>query len=183
MSAIRTYLQEKAQDSHEWLRREPRETHPEILALVREALEVLAPSAGGTIYDDDVERYANERAGDLPPHSRHGTEGRDPLVVQLGHEVYIARNIVRDDEARDAEAALLEEGFRPLADVEVRDGDRLTAIFGTVYSGYFVPQYGHRHAVTARMFGDRLALLPKGARSRGFDPARAGACLVKGGWS
>lgn len=179
MSAVRAYLNEKAATPREWLRREPRTTHPEIQALVREALATLKPSPGGTIYDDDVERYVNERVGDLPPHYRHAHPERHALVDQLGHEVYIARQCIRDEEAAAEIVAALDAGYVPLQDADVRDGARYLVRFGTLYTGAAVAVYGEPHEVKARMFGDTLAFMPKGARTRGFDPARAHSVLVK----
>ena len=59
MSAIREYLELKAAEPGEWLRRQPRETHPAILQAVRDALADIAPSPGGVVYDDDVERFTS----------------------------------------------------------------------------------------------------------------------------
>jgi hypothetical protein len=177
MSEIRTYLEEKAAlPEREWLRRETRETHPTILAAVRQALHTIPPSRGGVIYDDDVERFVNELAGDLPEHRHHGAD-RDRLIVQLGHEVYIARSLIRDEENAALEAEALEAGYARLADVELADGGRYLIRLGTLYSGYDVPVYAAERAVRAVRDGERFVFMPKGARTRGF--IASGPALVR----
>ncbi len=180
MSAIRAYLEDKAHHSlgeKEWLRREPQETHPAILTAVREALEEIPPSAGGTIYDDDVERYVNRAAGDLPPHLIHAHPGRHRLVEQLSHEVYIARKCIRDEESAAALNAALEDGYEPLSFASLEDGERLLIRFGTLYSGYSVPVYAAPRKVRVRLQGTQAVFLPNGARTRGF--VASGPALVK----
>lgn len=178
MSAIRDYLKAKvALGPNEWLRREPRDTHPEILAAVRKITASAPPDR--TLYDDQVEQYVNDYAGDLPRHLHHGHADRHPLVIQLGHEVYIARKIVTDEENAVRLADLHAEGFVPFADWHCHEGDRCIVRFGTLYSGYSVPVYGKPHEVRVKVFGGKLALLPKGARSRGFDPLAASSVLVR----
>lgn len=176
-SEIRSYLESKAAlPEREWLRREPRGTDPAILAAVREAQATIKPSPGGVIYDDDVERYVNELAGDLPAHQHHGS-GRDRLLDQLGHEVYIARTILRDEANAEAEAAALAAGYQRLADVELEDGGRYLIRCGTLYSGYEIPVYAAEREVRARRDGERFIFMPKGARTRGFLPT--GPALVR----
>lgn len=165
MSEIRAYLEDKAATPNEWLRRKPRVTHPAILELVREARQDL-----GLHYDDDVERFVNERAGDLPAHERHGA-GRDPIVVQLGHEVYVARACLRDEEARAALDGLYEDGFAPFEACALEDGDRCEVRFGVLYVGREVADYGDPLEVRVRASasGGRV-FLPKGARTNGYAP-------------
>lgn len=178
MSEIRAYLEEKAAlPPHEWLRREPRETHPAIHAAVRACIE--AAPRGRTVYDEDAERYVHAAAGDLPPYFRHAHPERDRLVDQLGHEVYIARKCLQDEEATAEIMAALDAGYVPLQDAEIRDGRRYLVRFGTLYSGYAVAQYGKPRELKARFFDGRLAFMPKGARTHGFDPARAHSVLVR----
>lgn len=114
MSTIRAYLEEtRAREGEKgWLKRDPRATHPEILEAVREFR-----AAGGS-YDDDAERFVEERAGDLPEHHHHGHDKRHELTLTytLGHEVYIAKAILSDEENAARLAAALEEGFQPLGD-------------------------------------------------------------------
>lgn len=171
MSEVREYLTEKSAEPREWLRRDPSTTHPEILQLVRECIE------GGGFYDDDVERFVTERVGDLPEHQRHGTDCRHALIVQLGHEVYIARRCLDDEKARAFESDALAEGFVPFDADAIQDGARYEVRFGTIYSGHTAPLYSQTYRVRARRNGDDWLLLPPGARSRGFVPS--GPTLIR----
>lgn len=168
MSAIREFLEEKAALplSNEWLRREPRGTHPDILAAVREAEDSIPPTPGGVIYDDSVEQFVNARAGDLPSHQPHGE--RDRVLAQLGHEVYIARGLLRDEVNQAAEDEALADGFAKLADVALVPEGRYLVRPGTLYSGYSVPVYGKAREVRAVNAPNGWGFLPKGARTRGF---------------
>lgn len=172
MSAIRDYLEAKAAGQPgEWLRREPRTTHPDIQEAVREF-----EAAGGT-YDDDAERFVEERAGDLPAHGHHGGEDRDPLTVQLGHEVYIARRVLDDLAASEALAALQADGFVPLDESALVDGGRYVICLGTLYSGHRVPVFSRPKEVRAKRIDAGFMFLPKGARTHGFRPSHT--ALVK----
>jgi len=162
MSEIRTYLEAKAAlPEGEWLRREPRGTHPEIKQLVAEF------RASGGFYDDDAERFVNEKAGDLPPHERHGSE-RDRLLKQLGNEVYLAKGELRDDVAAATLAGLVEQGFEPLDQDTITEGGRYLLCIGTLYCGQTVPSYSEPVLVRARHYppSGRFVFLPKGARTR-----------------
>lgn len=167
-----SFIEEKATMPKEWLRREPRETHPAILALVREA-----KTDADLFYDDDVERYVNERIPGMPPHERHGE--RDPLVAQLGHEVYVAKSQLSDEKNAHYLASYLAEGYTERT-AERLDGERYTVRFGTVYVGQTVPQYGEPCPVRAKLSGGRIVLLPKGSRSKAY--MHTGPILVRDGW-
>lgn len=162
MSTIREYLEEKAAlEPREWMRREPRTTHPEILEIVREW------EANDGSYDDDAEQLVNERAGDLPAHRHHGTD-RDPLCDQLGHEVYVARRILDDEEASAQVEALRAEGYVSIDEVEIEDGAKYIVRSGTQYSGHAVPVFGDPREMRAIKADFGWMFLPKGARSRGY---------------
>lgn len=172
MSAIRDYLEATAAElPGEWLRREPRTTHIDILEAVREFV------AGGGFYDDDAERFVNERAGDLPPHRRHGDPDRHRLIVQLGHEVYIAKSVLDDERSAEKLAVLHADGFALLNEAEIEDGGRYVLRLGVTYSGRGVPTFGEPREV--RALRDELGwfFLPKGARTRGFRAS--GPALIK----
>jgi hypothetical protein len=171
VSEIRDYLELEAQTPGGWLRRKPRATLPAILELVREW------EAGGGVYNDDAERWLNERVGDLPEHERHGTENRHPLCSQLGSEIYVARCILKDERATLELEAATADGYEPLEAVALEDGARYLARFGTVYSGQDVPAFGEARAVKAVRDGDSFVLRPKGARTSYF--AHVGPTLVK----
>jgi hypothetical protein len=162
MSEIRTYLEEKAQTPNEWLRREPRTTHPAILAAVRECPDT---------NNDATERFIEKRVGDLPEHRHHGHEKRDALTNQLGHEVYLARCLMHDEEAAAREAEAVAEGFAPLESVELVDGVRYEVRLGTRYSGQSVPNYAGAVQVRAKIHQGYIVFFPKGARSRYFVPS------------
>jgi len=155
MSEILNYLTEKVPTPTEWLNRKPRDTHPAILAAVREAL------ATGLHYNDDVERHVADVAGDLPLSS--SAVGR-----QLGSEVYLARCILRDETALADQERLLAAGFMPIDDVEICPGGRYEICQGVIYSGYQVPQYSPPQPVRAHVSGVRILFLPKGARTKGY---------------
>lgn len=173
MTAIRDYLEAKAAErSGEWLRREPRATHPEILEAVREF------EAAGGGYDDDAELFIGARAGDLPPHRRHGAPDRHRLIVQLGHEIYVARGVLADERASASLAALQADGFVPLDESALVDGGRYVVCLGTLFVGRSVSVYGEPKEVRAkRIEPGRFMLMPKGARTRGFLPTKT--ALVK----
>jgi hypothetical protein len=174
MSEVRSYLEAKTETPREWLRRNPRTVHPTILELVRRFV------ANGGIYNDDAERFVAEHVGDLPPHRRHGHENRHPITNQLGAEIYLSRSILRDEEARETEAALLAEGFVPLDQTTPESGERCTVVLGTLYSGHEVPVYAKPRQVRIHRTEDRIAFLPKGARTRGF--LALGPALIRPGW-
>lgn len=157
------FLETKSLDGREWLRRSPRVTHPTILELVREARE------SGLFYDDDTERYCIERIPGLPPHQRHGTE-RGPLLDQLGHEVYVAKCQLDDEKATAALNEARAEGFAPATEDDLVEGQRYVVRFGTLYVGREVATFGEAHEVRVKRLGGRMALLPKGSRTRGFAP-------------
>ncbi len=176
MSDVRDYLTEKAaQGEKEWLRREPRTTHPEVLRLVREAT---IDEDARTVYDDDVERAVNEAVGDLPPHERHGAD-RNPLVRQLGHEVYIARTICRDERSRERNADLRREGYLPIGEAEPTAGERYMLRGGTLYSGYSVPVFGRARPVKLVRHGERWGYVEKRKRTAYYVPDHA---LIRPGW-
>lgn len=183
MSAIRAYLEEKAAlPPGEWLRREPRETLPEIADAVRAAVSSLAAGRrpNATVYDDEVEVYVERAAGDLPEHRYHGHPDRHPLTVQLGHECYLARCALRDEENGAALAAALADGWAQLDYAVVEDGKRYQVRRGTLYSGYRVPVYGSPGDVTARALDGSFVFVPKRARNGFRLPTPA---LIRAGWS
>lgn len=174
MSDIRTYLEEKAAlPENEWLRREPRATHPEIQRLVDE----FVGGCTGIPYDDDTERYVEAAVGDLPEHEYHGHDNRHRLTYQLGRECYIAKHVLRDREAAEALAQAQAEGFVLLKDADVHAGERYLLRLGVLYSGRDVPDFGEVKSVRAVEYKDRIIFLPKGARTRGFVPS--GPALIK----
>lgn len=145
MSKVRDYLYEKAcLPEGEWLRREPRTTHLEILNAVR-CFRVECEIAGRVAYNDEAEQVVEREAGDLPEHRRHADPERNRLTDQLGHEVYIAQCLCADEEnARRAEE-LRAQGFGPLEDAV--PGRRYDVAPYTIYSGHEEPTY---HAVQER---------------------------------
>jgi hypothetical protein len=174
MSEIREYLEEKAAlAENEWLRREPRTTHAAILDAVR------AFEAGGGTYNDDAERYVEEVAGDLPEHYHHAHEKRHRLTDQLGSEVYIAKGILRDEEATAKTEERAASGFEAvrLDGYEFKDGGRYEVSFGTLYVGRSEVSYGEAREVRAVRSGERFVLLPKRARTRGY--AASGLALIR----
>lgn len=173
---VRDYLTEKAAlGEKEWLRREPRTTHPEILSLVR---DLTVEEDARTVYDDDVERAVNEAVGDLPPHERHGAD-RHPLVKQLAHEVYIARTICRDWRSLEKIEALGDDGFVWLAAAEPVVGGRYMLRCGTLYSGYSVPVFGPARAVTLGQSARGWTFTEKRKRTAYYLPDHA---LLRPGW-
>lgn len=174
MSVVRDYLAETREREGEkgWLRREPRATHPEILALVREAV-----TTAGLFYDYDVNAYVNEKVADLAPHEGHPP--RDPLVAQLGHEVYIARGALADEARRERIAALRGEGYRGLYECAVADGEHVTIRIGTVYVGSEVPDYGQAFEARAVVKDGQVEFAPKGTRVQRYLYAHV---LVRKGW-
>lgn len=173
MSAVRTYLEAKTADPNpkEWLRREPRSTHPEILEHVR------AFKATGDFNNDAAERYIIEQVGDLPAHHRHGHDDRHPLITQLGHEVYLANGILADEKGATQIEAAQADGFMPLDAVELVEGARYLIKLGTIYCGNDVPVYGDPKSVRAHREQGRMVFLPKGAKTRYFVPG--GPALIK----
>lgn len=162
MSAVRTYLEEKSgEPPKEWLRREPRTTHPEILEAVRDF------EAAGGFYDDDAERFVNERAGDLPPHEHHGAD-RHPLIEQLGHEVYIAKGCLKDERAQADIDASIADGFTMLSGEQLEEGQRYIVRLGTLYCGQEMPTFGEPREVRVK----GKLLLPRGARTQGYSASR-----------
>lgn len=175
-STIRAYLEEtRAREGDKgWLRREPPETLPEILELVREF------RAGGGSYDDEAERFVEERAGDLPEHYHHSDDRRHDLTKQLGHECYIAKHQLDDEKNRAALAAALEQGFRPLAETELEPEKRYTVRAGTCYCGSTVPTFGAPRLVRTKTApSGRVGFVLKGARNFVHIPTPA---LVREGW-
>ncbi len=152
------YLDEKELDPKEWLRREPRSTHPDILGLVRSML------ADGLHYDSDLLRHAAEALG--VEETRH-----------LGSEIYVARGIIRDEEAATKMDQALEDGYAPLSFADLTVGTRYAVRFGTVYAGRTVPEYGDPVPVRAASDQGRVVLMPKGAKTRYIMPS--GPALVK----
>ena len=166
MSVIREYLEEKlALGEKEWLRRDPLDTHPAILSAVCAATD---PDGKALFYNDEVEQFVEECAGDLPPHRYHAHPDRHPLTYQLGHEVYIARIILREEEATADIIRALDDGFVPIADAKIVEGKCYLIRFGTLYSGYSVAQYGQPREVRAKSDGHSIVFLKKGAQTNGY---------------
>ena len=166
-TTVSAYLEEKAETPREWLRREPHETHPEILKLVRDAI------GDGLHYDLDVLERVRETA-DL---------ATGPLVAQLAHEVYIARGVIRDQEADAALEALKANGYERFGDRGLEPGTRCTLRVGTVYVGRRVADYGRPIQVRAkRKPGGGIGFVRKGHQN--FDPSLTvnGDTLVLAGW-
>lgn len=173
-SVIRAYLEAKAAlPEREWLRREPRTTHPAILEAVRAAIE------SGHRHDDLIERYVEDVAGDLPEHHHHSHEQRHRLTYQLGHEVYLAKGLLDDERNRTHAAEAQSEGYAPLESVNLVDGDRYVIRTGVLYVGQSEPEYGTPCEVRAKWQPayNRFVFLPKGARTRYFVPS--GAALIR----
>lgn len=142
------FLAEKAESPREWLRREPRETHPAIVEAVRVA------HAGGFTYDDAVVRRCEE-----------SLEVPAGLLEQLGHEVYVAKGQLHDEEARAALEALKAEGYEPLDEARLEPGVRYLVRCGTLYVGRSVANYGGAFPVRAeRAPGGHVGLKRKGGR-------------------
>jgi hypothetical protein len=154
------YLTEKAETPREWLRRSPRDTHPEILRLVREFRE-----AGG-FYDDDALRFVAER-GDVPPE----------LHKVLGSEIYVAKGMISDERAREKAAALIADGFEPLDESRLVEGARYEIATSTTYCGQDEPTYSEPRPVRAKRNGTGFYFLPKGARTHGFRSS--GPALIR----
>ncbi len=172
MSAIRGYLEEKAAlPEKEWLRREPRSTHPDILEAVR-----TFRMAGGT-YDADAERFVCHIAGDLPEWTRHGTENRDRLILQLGHEAYIAKEMLADEQSRRRAAELRAEGFVALH--EAREGKVYDVLSAVTYCGQLEPSYGkpRRGRCVGFAANGSPIFLPPRARTNGFTTDHPGALV------
>jgi hypothetical protein len=145
MSEIRDYLYAKAcLPEGEWLRREPRTTHPAILAAVR------AAKAEGLFYDDDIERYVETVAGDLPDHHPHGHESRNILTYQLGHEVYLAKGVIGDEQKLAEIEAAKTMGFTPVDQTEIQAGTFYLVRLGTLFSGDSVPTLQEPRRMKAR---------------------------------
>jgi hypothetical protein len=163
-SEIRAYLESRLEDEGPkgWLRRDPKTTHPAILALVRDFEE------SGGVFNEDAERYVEAAAGDLPKHYHHGHESRDPITYQLGHEVYLARGILKDEALRiEREAAYL-AGYKPLEPATLQEGQRYLVRFGTQYVGQSETQYGKPKEMRVKVYDGRPMFLPKGARTNGY---------------
>lgn len=175
VSEIRGYLEQRLALGRRG-RRELEGTHVAIVEAVREAL------ASGLSYDDDVERFVNARAGDLPEHRYHGHPERHELGRQLATEVYIAKCMLSDERAAGRLAELTADGYRPVADVELAEGDRYVVRAGTRYVGRAVAEYGKPlQARVVRFRGLGLKLVPKGGRSRYL--LTDDLTLVREGWS
>lgn len=178
MSEIRDYLEAtlEREGAKGWLRRNA--THPAILRAVRDFVD----SCEDTPYDDLTERHVEAIAGDLPEHYPHGHEKRDPLTYQLGHEVYIARGVLKD-EANQAEIdAATAAGFRLLDDARtgVEIGKRYTVRAGTVYVGQSLPSFGKPIPVRGRERpGGGVGFVRKGARNFVHIPTPT---LIREGW-
>lgn len=163
MSEVTSYLTEKANaGEREWLRREPRYTHPEILALAREFEETGDPGHRAL-------GFVEARVGGLD----------ESLRQQLGHEVYVARGLLEDEKARARTEKLAESGYVRLdqENIEIKDGGRYLIRTGVTYVGREEPSFGAEQEVRAKYEGTRYVFLPKGARTRYFVPS--GPALVK----
>lgn len=172
MSETREYLEVKASEHpKEWLRREPRTTHPKILELVREF------QAAGGFNNDAAESFICDRVGDLPAHRHHGANDRHRLINQLGHEVYLATQILSDERAQAELDEARAEGFVPLEEIELQDGGRYILKQGTLYSGRSVAAFSAGVRVRARKDGARFVFMLHGAKSRAFVPS--GPALAK----
>lgn len=169
MSEIRAYLEDvrAMEGDNGWLKRE-RTTHPLILATVR-AFRKEAAAARRVAYNDDVERRVEELAGDLPEHHYHAHPDRDPLTQQLGHEVYIAQCICRDEDNLERAVSLRLQGF---AGLDGATPGRIYDVAGaTLYSGYSEPTYGavRERCRLVRFEPDGAGVfLPPRARTNGF---------------
>lgn len=173
MSDVRDYLETHA-GALGALRRS-HETHPAILALVREF------EAGGGFYDDDAERFIETRIGDLPEHRYHGHPERDPLTDALATAIYNAKLSLRDEAASERLAALLAEGYVPLAEATIEEGARYDLRFGMLYCGRSVPDYPpEAWRVRAKRDGERFFFLPHRARTHGFAWP-SGPALIRSG--
>lgn len=150
----REYLQEKlALGGREWLRRDPRVTHPDILGAVRRA------QASGLFYDLDVLEFATEDLG-IP---------KGPLVAQLAHEVYIAKGCLRDEDARIRMAAALSEGFVRLEDAVVEEGGRYTGSVWDVVRRSRGPGFLRASVLPCASFGWPLGLAAEGCEVSWFS--------------
>ena len=166
---IRDYLEAKLElGEKEWLRREPRTTHREILNIVR-CFRITSEVYGRVAYNDDAERAVEKEAGNLPDHYPHAHEKRHPLTNQLGHEVYIAQCICHDENNIRQAARLEAEGFVPIT--EAKHGTRYDVATATLYSGNDYPTYG-RVQEKCRVYSidapDRVVFLPFKSRVNGF---------------
>lgn len=177
MTEVREFLEEKAAlGDREWLR-SGRTTHPRIIELVREYREI------GYGTDDEAERFVEAEVGDLPTHRHHGDPHRHPLTIQLGHEVYLAKGILRDEELAEEEQRALAAGFVRLEDLDglAIDGTtRYTVRFGTQYVGQNQISWGREHPVRVVVESGRIGVIPKGARNPRYV---SGPVLIREGWS
>lgn len=148
---VRAYLAREAQTPKGWLRRDPKTTHPTITRLVRCA------QAAGITYDDDTNEYVAGRLGIA-----------ETLRDQLGHETYVAKGIISDDSARAKRDAMLAEGFTPMIEADLRDGDRYLVRFGTTYVGREVPDYTSAQRYRIKRTPTGVYLMPHGSRTRGY---------------
>jgi hypothetical protein len=167
-SEIRAYLESRLEDEGKngWLRREPKTTHPAILALVRDFERT------GGVFNEDAERYVEASAGDLPEHYHHGHENRDPITYQLGHEVYLARGILTDAALRGDTDTALSDGYVPLEPDALKEGERYLVRFGTQYVGNSEVTYSDPKEVRVKITAHGPMFLPKGARSNGWMAQR-----------
>lgn len=129
MNAVNEYLYEKVQlPEGEWLRREPRRTHPLIREAVREA-----KGPRGLFYDDDVNRFVAELYA-VP------SEPNDLLLKQLVHETYIAKGEISDEEAQAEIDASVADGYT-LGDLHDLPEGRYWLRFPTTFVGRAVANF------------------------------------------
>lgn len=154
------YLAEKEQaPPKEWLRRTPRETHPEIVKAVRAFRE------SGGFYDEEAKRFVADALNVDPS-------------AQLGHEVYIAKGQLDDETEREKIAAMIADGFAPLDENSIEIGARYMVATSTQYTGRDEPTYHEpREGRAARTNAGRLFFLPPRNRTNGFGSH--GPMLVK----
>jgi hypothetical protein len=166
--SVREYLEERLtlEGDKGWTRRDPRTTHPEILEAVRRF------QASGGRYDADAEAFVSEQLGELP----------GPELRQLGHECYIAKTILRDEERAAELEELRAQGFRLLGEeLELEEGKRYTVRVGTVYCGQEVPAFSAPFRVSGKAKpGGGVGPVRKGCRTFVYVSRPA---LVLEGWA